>query len=70
MLWINYKKPEGRAIYGKNVPRGTLLWNRNSQNIVHVDNYFWRAGRWGVDKMPGDRSKPVKTGESRHMIVA
>lgn len=32
----------GRAISRKNVPRGTLLWNRNSQNIVHVDNYFWK----------------------------
>jgi hypothetical protein len=31
---------EGREFGGKNVPRGTLMWNGNSQVLVYVEKTF------------------------------
>jgi len=39
--WIIHRMQEGPAFERKNVPRGTLLWNGNPQDLVFVDNFFY-----------------------------
>ena len=39
-LWISYKVQDWREVGGKSVPRGTLMWNGNSQCLVCVEKIF------------------------------
>jgi hypothetical protein len=39
-LWKSHRMQEGWTFGKKNVPRGTLMWNDNQQNLVSVENFF------------------------------
>jgi hypothetical protein len=39
-LWISCKVQDWREFDGKSVPRGTLMWNGNSQSLVCVEKIF------------------------------
>jgi len=39
-LWKSHEKQEWRGFGGKNIPRGTFLWNENPQKLVYVEKIF------------------------------
>jgi hypothetical protein len=42
-MWKMHESKNCSEFQRKSVPRGTILWNGNPQNLVSVDNYFGRT---------------------------